>query len=213
MKIVSVNIGKPVTIKWRGKAIKTGIYKYPVDGSIFLETDDVKNDHVIDRKHHSGADKACYSYSADHYRYWQNLYPEIDFHNGIFGENLTVEGLNEAEIFIGDVFQIGEARVQVTQPRQPCFKLGVRFGTQKIVRQFVDSGFSGIYFRILEKGEVKAGDEITRIQKQDAVSVQKTFELLYTNEFQENFVRKTVDDPNLAESGRKDLIKRWGEYL
>jgi len=213
MKIVSVNIGKPVTIKWRGKDVETGIYKYPVDGSIFLETEDVKNDHVVDRKHHGGADKACYSYSADHYRYWQNIYPEVDFHHGIFGENLTVEGLHEANIFIGDVFQIGEAWVQVTQPRQPCFKLGVRFGTQKIVRQFIDSGFPGIYFRILKKGQVKAGNELTRIQKQHTVSVQKAFELLYTGEFQENFVRKAVNDPNLAESCRKDLIKRWRDYL
>lgn len=213
MEIVSVNIGEPATIQWRGKEVKTGIYKYPVDGPIILETEDVKNDNVIDRKHHGGADKACYAYSADHYSYWQKLYPEIDFHYGIFGENLTIDGLNEAGIFIGDVYQIGETRVQVTQPRQPCFKLGVRFGTQKIIRQFVDSGFSGVYFRILKQGKVKAGDEITRIQKQNAVSIQKVFELLYTDELQKDFIRKAIDDPNLAESCRKDLMKRWGEYL
>ena len=213
MKIVSVNIGEPQTIKWRGKEVKTGIYKYPVNEPIYLETEYVKNDHVIDRKHHGGQNKACYSYSADHHNYWQKLYPELDFHYGIFGENLTIEGLNEAEIFIGDVFQIGESQVQVTQPRQPCFKLGVRFGTQKMVRQFINSGFSGVYFRILKKGKVKTGDEITRIEKQNSLSVKKVFELLYTSKFEKHAVQEALADSNLAESCRKDLLKRWSNYL
>ena len=213
MRIISVNIGEPKIINWRGKEVKTGIYKYPVADSIFLESEDVKNDYVIDRKHHGGADKACYAYSHDHYDFWKNRYPEVDFHHGIFGENLTVEGLNETEIFIGDIFQIGEAQVQVTQPRQPCYKLGVRFGTQKMVRQFVDSGFPGVYFRVLKPGKVKVGDKIKRVQKQNALSIQKVFELLYTDEFQKDAIQKALDDPNLAESCRKDLNKRWGEKL
>jgi len=213
LKIISVNIGKPKTIQWRGKPVKTGIFKYPVNHAIYLGKEDVKNDHVMDRKHHGGIDKACYAYSQDHFDYWQKLYPALQFHPGIFGENLTVEGLNEADIFIGDVFQIGEAKVQVTQPRQPCFKLGVRFGTQKVVRQFIDSGFSGVYFRILKQGQIKSGDEIIRMQKQNAVSIQKVFELLYANQFQKYEVEKALNDPNLAESCRKDLQKRWGEQL
>lgn len=213
MKIVSVNIGEPQTIQCRGKEVKTGIYKYPVEGPIFLEPRDVKNDHVIDRRYHGGTDKACYSYSFDHYNFWQKLYPEVDFHPGIFGENLTIEGLNEAEVFIGDVFQIGYSQVQVTQPRQPCYKLGVRFGTQKMIKQFVDSGFSGVYFRILKQGQVKAGDEVILVKQQNALSIQKIFELLYTDNFQKHEVKKAVNDPNLAESCRIDLIKRWEDYL
>ena len=215
MKIISVNIGEPATIQWRGKNVKTGIYKYPVNEPIFLETEDVKNDHVIDRRYHGGTEKACYSYSADHYSYWKKLYPNVDFHYGIFGENLTIQGLNEADIFIGDVFQIGEAKVQVTQPRQPCFKLGVRFGTQKIIRQFIDSGYPGVYFRVLKHGQVKAGDEMDLIEKQtrNTVSIQKVFELLYTDEFQKEPVLNAINNRFLAESCRKDLMKRWGDFL
>ena len=118
--------------------------------------------------------------------------------------------MNEAEIFIGNVYKIGEAQVQVTQPRQPCFKLGVRFGTQKIIRQFVDSGFAGVYFRVLKPGKVKKGDECIPYEKTDSLSIQKIFELLYTNEFQKEPLRKAINDPYLAASCRKDLLKRWG---
>ena len=111
MKIISTNIGEPRVIKWRGKEVETGIFKFPVIQPIFLGTDDVENDHVIDRRYHGGTNKACYLYSSDHYGYWQKLYPELEMPWGIFGENLTVEGLNEAQINIGDIFKIGEAVV------------------------------------------------------------------------------------------------------
>lgn len=215
MRIISVNIGEPRIIIWRGKEVKTGIYKYPVSKPIVLETEDVKNDHVIDRRVHGGADKACYAYSFDHFSFWKNLYPNVDFHYGIFGENLTVEGLNEADILVGDVFQIGEVLVQVTQPRQPCFKLGVRFGSQKMIRQFVDSGFPGVYFRIIKEGQVKTGDDFKLLERksEEKISVQKVFELLYTNEFQKEEITKAINNPFLAESCRKDLLKRWNKNL
>ena len=122
MKIISTNIGKPQTIEWRGNQIQTGIYKNSVNHPISLESEDVLNDHVMDRRYHGGTDKACYLYSADHYKMWSELYPDVEMPWGMFGENLTVKGLNEAEINIGDTFQIGNAVVQATQPRQPCFK-------------------------------------------------------------------------------------------
>ena len=200
-------------MKWRGKPVKTGIYKYPVGHSIYLGKEDVQNDHVLDRRFHGGLDKACYAYSLDHFDYWKNLYPELEFHNGIFGENLTIAGLDEANVSIGNIYTIGEAEVQVTQPRQPCFKLGLRFGTQKMIRQFIDSGFPGVYFRILQPGEVKKGDEFIPVEKKNSLSIQKVFELLYTNEFQQEEVKKAVNDPFIAESCRKDLLKRWGDYL
>ena len=210
MKIISTNIGKPQIIDWRGKEVKTGIYKYSVPHPIFLGEEDVENDHVIDRRYHGGVDKACYLYSADHYKYWQQFYPELEMPWGMFGENLTVEGLHEAEVNIGDTFQIGEVVVQATQPRQPCYKLGIRFGTQKMVRQFVDSGFAGIYVRVLQKGKVKTGDEVVLADKKDSLSIQKVFELLYLTDFKEemdNFER-AINDPFIAESCRNDLLKR-----
>ena len=213
MKIISTNIGESKIINWNGKEVKTGIFKFPVEHAIFLDSEDVEHDHVIDRRYHGGKDKACYLYSADHYKYWQNLYPELEMPWGIFGENLSIEGLNEANVNIGDIFQIGEAVIQATQPRQPCFKLEFRFNNRNIVQQFVDSGFSGIYVRILEKGKVKTGDLMKLIEKKNSLSIQKVFELLYASEFQKEAVLKAVNDPFIAGSCRKDLLKRWGDEI
>jgi len=213
MKIISTNIGEPKTIEWNGKMVQTGIYKYPVEKPIFLGLEDVENDHVIDRRYHGGIDKACYLYSADHYPYWKKFYPDLEMPWGMFGENLTVEGLHEAEVNIGDIFKIGEAVVQATQPRQPCYKLGIRFGDQKMVKQFVDSGFAGVYVRVLEKGFVRTNDEMVLVEKKVSLSVMNVFELLYSPTFRKEAVVQAVNDVFIAESCRNDLLKRWGKYL
>ncbi len=213
MKIISTNIGEPKMVNWHGKEVKTGIFKYPVNQPVFLGTEDVENDHVIDRRYHGGTDKACYLYSADHYEYWQKLYPELEMPWGIFGENLTVEGLNEVQINIGDIFKIGEAVVQAAQPRQPCFKLEFRFNNDKIVQQFIDSGYSGVYVRVLEEGKVKTGDSMELTERKNTLSVQKVYELIYTSEFQKEAIDQAVNNPLIAESCRKDLLKRWGNQM
>lgn len=213
MKIISTNIGESRVIHWKGKEVETGIFKFPVREPIYLETDDVLNDHVIDRKYHGGADKACYLYSADHYSYWHNLYPELELTWGIFGENLTVEGLDEANVNIGDIFEIGETVVQATQPRQPCFKLEFRFNDNRIVKQFVESGFAGVYVRVLKTGKVQAGDSMKLIERQNSISIHKVFELLYTGDFQKEAVELAVNNKDIAASCRKDLLKRWGDLL
>ncbi|MBK6282320.1 MAG: MOSC domain-containing protein [Draconibacterium sp.] len=213
MKIISTNIGKSRVINWKGKEVETGIFKFPVDEPVFLGTEDVENDNVIDRRYHGGVDKACYLYSADHYKYWQNLYPNLEMPWGIFGENLTVEGLHEAEVNIGDIFKIGEAVVQATQPRQPCFKLEFRFNDVQIIRQFIDSGFAGVYVRVIEKGNVKAGDSMVLIERKDSLSIQKIYELIYTDKLQKEAVLKAVNDPFITASCRRDLLKRWGSEI
>jgi MOSC domain-containing protein YiiM len=124
----------------------------------------VVNDTVADKVHHGDADKACYLYSADHYSFWTDRFPVTDAAPGLFGENITIEGLDEGELSAGDVLQIGTARVQVAQPRQPCYKLGIRFGTQEIVDAFRYSEYPGIYVRVIEGGEVQAGDQVRIIQ-------------------------------------------------
>ncbi len=212
MKIISTNIGKTKTIQWNGKEVSTGIFKYSVDKPIILGTEDVENDDVIDRKYHGGIDKACYLYSADHYQYWQNLYPEVEMPWGLFGENLTVEGLHEAEVNIGNIYKIGETVVQATQPRQPCFKIEFRIPDKQIVRKFVDSGFPGVYVRVLEGGEINAGDTMELIDKKNSLSIQKVYELLYARDFNPN-IEKAINDPFIAASCKRDLLKRWGEYL
>lgn len=213
MKVISTNTGTSRTIEWNGKQVQTGIYKFPVAEPVFLEKTDVVNDVVCDRKHHGGADKACYLYSADHYSYWKTLYPNLDMPNGMFGENLTVEGLQENEIHIGDVFQVGEAIIQVTQPRQPCYKLGVKFGDPGVVKKFIVSGFPGVYVRVIKTGCVNTGSLLTCIDNKNSVSVQKVFELLYTSTLQKDILENTLNNPYLAESCRRDLVKRWHDFL
>ncbi|NQU54931.1 MAG: MOSC domain-containing protein [Bacteroidetes bacterium] len=213
MKIISTNIGAAKTVLWHGEEVSTGIFKYPVNQPIYLGTEDVDDDNVIDRKYHGGVDKACYLYSADHYEYWQKIYPELEMPWGMFGENLTVEGLNEAKINIGDIFRIGEAVVQATEPRQPCFKLDIRFETRGLVKQFIDAEFPGVYVRVLEKGNVKPSDSMERIERKDSLSIQKVFQLLYTTEFEKEAIQTAVNDPFIATSCRKDLLKCWGDKI
>ncbi len=213
MRIVSTNTGEPKTIEWNGKKVLTGTYKYSVPGPVFLGKENVDNDSVMDRKHHGGIDKACYLYSADHYTYWGKLYPTLEMPWGMFGENLTVEGLFENNIHIGDIFQAGEATVQVTQPRQPCYKLGIRFENSMVVKQFVESGFPGVYVRILKTGNIMAGDHLVCLEKQKTVSVQEIFKLLYTPEFSKEAIEEAINNPWLAESCRRDLLKRWRNSL
>ena len=160
MKVVSVNIGKKKIVKWNNKLIETGIYKKPVNTTIFLGKEDVKSDYVIDRRVHGGVDKAVYAYSQNHYEFWQKLYPKLEFNYGMFGENLTISNLDEEKIRVGSVYQLGEAKIEVTSPRQPCMKLGVKFGTQDVLKQFWNTTKSGIYFKVIETGFVSKSDTL-----------------------------------------------------
>jgi len=159
MKILSLNIGKRTQISWKGQTCQTGIFKSGVKGPLFLDLNDVEGDEVIDRKYHGGSEQAVYAYGANHYPYWRSLYPLLDLEFGAMGENLTVSGLMETEIRVGDKFKLGETIVEATKPRQPCLKLGIRFKDQQIIKQFWNSTKSGVYFRVLETGYVSIGDE------------------------------------------------------
>lgn len=208
MIVVSTNIGEPVEIDWRGKMVKTGIFKYPVKESIYLGKEDVTGDHVIDRRYHGGIDKACYLYSTNHYEFWKERYPDLDWQWGMFGENLTVEDIDESTIRIGDVYRLGTALVQVTQPRQPCFKLGVRFGNQKMVREFLESPYPGVYVRVLEEGKVEVGDEMSREkQASENMTLKDVFALFSHHTDNVKLLRKAIEMPELASACRKDLNK------
>lgn len=180
MIVKSTNIAAPKTVPWKGKMITTGIFKYPVNNPIYLGVENVREDHIADRKVHGGLDKACYLFSTKHYDYWKKLYPDLDWNWGMFGENLTVEGLDESEIYVGDIYELGTALVQVGQPREPCFKLGIRFGSQHILRQFIDHAYPGTYIRILREGEVSIGDSFKLIErKQESLSTRDLFQLIF----------------------------------
>ena len=164
-RILSVNISLPREIDYGGQKISTGIFKEPVEGRITLRTLNLDGDRQADLSVHGGPDKAVYAYPVEHYEYWHSVFPDLAMPNGMFGENLTVEGLIESEISVGDVFRIGSATVIATQPRMPCYKLGVKFGRMDVIKKFLASGRSGIYFKVSNEGEVATGDTIHQITK------------------------------------------------
>ena len=167
MKVISTNIGQPRKVVWRGKSITTGIYKEPV-AAIVVKKYFVEWDNVSDRKVHGGESKAVYGYPSEHYEFWRSEYPAIEMGWGMFGENITTEGLFENEMKIGSLYRIGTTILQVTEPRMPCYKLGIKFGTPDIVARFLKSRKSGFYFTVIEEGTVKSGDRITLEQAGDA---------------------------------------------
>ena len=162
MKIIAVNIGDRKEVQWKGKMIRTGIFKYAVEHPIFLDVENVKDDAVCDRNHHGGVDQAVYAYSLKHYHYWKQIYLDADWKYGMFGENLTIDDLDETRIHVGDTFKVGESILEVTKPRLPCVKLGLRFDDVKIIKQFWKCSFSGVYFKVVKTGFVCSGDVFER---------------------------------------------------
>jgi len=167
MKLISVNVGVPREIFWKNRAITTGIFKEPVAGRIAVRKHNLAGDQQADLSVHGGPDKAIYVYSSEHYEFWRNELPGVDLPWGMFGENLTIGGLMEDEVNIGDCFRIGSSVLAVTQPRMPCFKLAAKFGRDDIIKRFLDSGRSGFYLAVIEEGEVGAGDAIERIHRDE----------------------------------------------
>jgi MOSC domain-containing protein YiiM len=166
MKVISVNVGLPRTVQWKGKAVSTGIFKAPVSGRIHLRTLNFDGDRQADLSVHGGPDKAVYVYPAEHYVYWQRELPDMTLPWGMFGENLTTEGLQEDDTLqIGDRFRVGSAELVVTQPRLPCFKLGLKFGRNDIVKRFLASGRTGFYVKVVAEGEVAAGDSVLLVER------------------------------------------------
>lgn len=177
MKIISLNIGKKQQVVWKRRTYETGIYKYPVSEPIFLGEENVENDAVIDRKYHGGIAQAVYAYGENHYAYWKVLYPDLQFSYGMFGENLTIENLWEEKITVGSIYQLGEAKLEVSKSRQPCVKLGIRFQNANVIRQFWNTTKCGVYFKVLETGLVSKNDTLKLVQKgENALSIAEVFE-------------------------------------
>src|SRR5215218_6335693 len=165
MKIISLNVGRPRLVVWEGQAVSTGIYKSPVGGRVMLRALNLDGDRQADLTVHGGPTKAAYVYPSEHYGYWREELPGVEVPWGVFGENFTTEGLDESAVNIGDRFRIGAAEVTVTEPRMPCYKLGIKFGRADILKPFLASGRTGFYFSVQREGEVAAGDEIELIAR------------------------------------------------
>jgi len=206
MKIIATNLAKPTTIIWNKKEVVTGIYKTPTASPIFLGKTDVDNDEVTDRKYHGGLFKACYLFSEKHYDYWKKRYPDLEWNWGMFGENLTVSNFDESEIYVGNIYKIGDALVQITQPREPCFKLGVKFNDQNILKAFIDHGFPGSYIRILKEGFVKTGDRmVLQEEAKNSLTIAQMYQLLYAKEKDQDLLKRAIENDALPEKKRNKL--------
>lgn len=208
MKVLATNISKPTEIQWNGKSEITGIYKLPVDGPIRLEMSIVADDTIANREVHGGPHKACYLFSSEQYPFWKERYPQLNWNWGMFGENLTLEGMDEAEMRIGDIFSIGEALVQVSQPREPCYKLGIRFGSQNILKEFIEHAYPGTYVRVLREGRVSTGQAVV-LQERSAnpLTVKQCFELIVSADKSPELLEWAVQNLALPESKRDKLSK------
>jgi MOSC domain-containing protein YiiM len=210
MKVISTNIAKPTKFIWDGKEETTGIFKKPTNKPIYLTKNDVLNDEVSNRLNHGGYYKACYIFSSEQYPYWKNLYPVLDWSWGMFGENLTVSDFDERKVFLGDIYKVGEALVQVSQYREPCYKFGHKFGTQKVLKQFVKHGFGGTYLSILEEGNVTINDEFTLVERPKcSLTVAALFELVFAKEKDQELLKIAVQSTSIPPKKRILL----SEYL
>jgi len=208
MKITSTNIAKPTIIEYNGKKTTTGIYKMPTNQPIYLGKELVKGDEVSDRTYHGGTFKACYLFSENEYNYWKNLYPNLHWDWGMFGENITVNGLDETKLQIGDIYKMGSALVQITQPREPCYKLGVKFGNQQVIKQFIAHGRPGTYVRVLEEGFVKNNDTLTLIKPaKNSISTTDFYSLLFAKEKNHEHIKRILNNDSLPLKKRETLKK------
>ncbi len=182
MKVVSVNVGLPQTVQWRDQPVTTGIFKSPVEGPVALRRHNLEGDRQADLSVHGGPTKAVYVYPIQHYTYWRGELPDVDFGWGHFGENFSVDGMDEESIGIGDEFGVGTARLVVTEPRMPCFKLSVRFGRADMPKRFLQSQRTGFYFGVVEEGEVEAGDTLELLSKHPEGLTVANVTSLYTTE-------------------------------
>ncbi len=209
MHVVSVNVGVPRTVPWHGKAVATGIWKEPVAGRVAIVGDNLVGDRQADLTVHGGRDKAVYGYPTEHYAWWRTQLPDVELPWGAFGENLSVAGLIETHVHIGDRFRIGTAELMVTQPRMPCFKLGIRFDRPTLVKEFLRSERSGFYFAVVRAGEVGAGDVIERVHEEPtSMTVTDLVRLSVALHIAADVLRRAVATPGLAEVWREEFRQR-----
>ena len=213
MKLLSVNTGLPREVIHHGRPVTTGIYKKPAAGAVWLAHLNLEGDGQADLRVHGGADKAVYAYPFEHYAFWAAETGRDDFAYGQFGENFTIMGLLEDVACIGDVFQIGGARLQVSQPRTPCFKLGLRMGDDGFPLRFIAANRTGFYLRVLAEGRIAAGDAIEWIERAaDSMSVRDVFRLRHVGGTREDYAR-AARLPGLAASWRIAFEKRLAEII
>ncbi len=210
MNLISVNVGMPRLVMRDGEPVSTAIFKEPVAGRrVRLRTLNLDGDRQADLSVHGGPSKAVYVYPSEHYEYWRQRLPEMELPWGVFGENLTTAGLDESGTNIGDKFRVGSATLMVTEPRMPCYKLGVRFGRSDIIKLFLASERTGFYLAVLQEGEVGAGDRIELVEKNMRGVRVSDITRLYTRDKQNvELLRRAIGTEALPESWKSYFAKR-----
>ncbi len=209
MKVISVNVARPRIVMWQGRQISTGIFKQPVDSSVIVRTLNLDGDRQADLSVHGGPTKAVYAYPSEHYEFWRSELPEMNLPWGMFGENLTVEGMIETSINIGDRFRVGTAELMVTEPRLPCYKLGAKFQRTDIIKRFLASMRTGFYFSVTKEGEVAAGDAIEPISRDaNAVTVTDIVRIFVNDKSDFETMRRALEVDALPESWKEVFRKQ-----
>jgi MOSC domain-containing protein YiiM len=210
MRVISVNCGLPREVLWHGTNVTTSIYKEPVTGRIALRKLNLDGDRQSDLTVHGGEHKAVYCYPIEHYEYWRAELPGRALPMGVFGENFTIQGgLGEDSVHIGDRFSVGTAEVVATQPRLPCYKLGIRFGTDEMVKWFLASGRTGFYLAVIREGEVGADDEITLLSRDpNSISISAITRLYLAKKYNDGDLRQVERARELSA-----LPESWKQYL
>jgi MOSC domain-containing protein YiiM len=212
MKIISLNVGLPREVTWHGQPVTTGIFKEPVSGRLALRKLNLDGDRQADLSVHGGEYKAVYCYPREHYAYWKKELPDRELPLAIFGENFTTEGLLEQEVFLGDRFAVGTAEVIVTQPRLPCYKLGIRFQSDGMVKKFLSSARTGFYLAVTREGQVGAGDAIQEISRDpNRVSIAEIVRLYVAKKYSDSdkeLLGRTLKIDSFPESWKEHFRER-----
>ena len=209
MKLLSISLAEARQVEYNQRQVSTGIYKEPVDGAVSATELGLMGDVQVDRENHGGRDKDIYVYSIENYLFWQEQLGVEAFPHGQFGENFTVSGMEDENVHVGDIFQFGEILVEVTQPRVPCFKLGIKMGDPKFVETFLHSGRVGFYLRVLREGTVRADDTISLAQEHPAkLNIRDCMLAIIKGPRQHEIIARALAIEALSEAWRKDLRKR-----
>ena len=212
-QLLSINVGRPRIVMREGEPVSTAIFKTPVTGRVKLQTLNLEGDRQADLSVHGGPTKAVYVYPVEHYDYWRVELPGMELPWGMFGENFTTRGLNESEVKIGDTFQIGSSVVSVTEPRMPCYKLGIRFGRSDILKRFLASERTGFYLSVKQEGEVGAGDAINLIEHaEDSVTVSDITRLYGREKNNRELLVRATQVAALPESWREYFQRRLDKF-
>lgn len=208
-KILSINLAQSRVVEYLEKAIETGIYKQPVEGPVLTGICGLQGDIQVDTKNHGGPDKALYVYTHENYRHWETDRLDSSYPYGQFGENLTVTGMPDEQVHIGDIWRIGSIVTQVTQPRVPCFKLGIKMGDSSFVKTFLTSGRVGFYLRVLEVGYLQVGDTLECLEGGVyGLSVRDAMMAIVKGPRQREIIQQALSIPALSEAWRVDLQQR-----